>query len=128
MVQQTLIRPPLSRLGPATDAERKKIMNSSPVGATYNKDIDRDSAYEELSRRAEKAAEEEERLQQEEEREKRFNKAKRVSSRPRRKSRGRSRRSDSPMEAMLKSTLRSAGSTAGRQLVRGILGSLFKGR
>jgi len=38
------------------------------------------------------------------------------------------RRSDSVIEATIKSTMRSAGSQIGRSLVRGILGSLFKGR
>jgi hypothetical protein len=38
------------------------------------------------------------------------------------------RRSDDPLQAALKSTMRAAGSQIGRQVVRGILGGLFKGR
>ncbi|MCB0826647.1 MAG: DUF853 family protein [Armatimonadetes bacterium] len=124
VVQQTLIRPPLSRLGPANDQERSSVMAGSPVGAIYDKEVDRDSAYEELTRRAEKAAEEEAKLQAQEEKAKLMEKEQRVTSR----SRSRSRRSDSPVEAMLKSTLRSAGTSLGKQIVRGVLGSIFKGR
>ena len=40
----------------------------------------------------------------------------------------RNRRSDSVFEAAAKSAARSIGSSFGRTLVRGILGSLFKGR
>jgi hypothetical protein len=38
------------------------------------------------------------------------------------------RRSDSVGEAFMKSMARSLGSQTGRRLVRGVLGSLFKGR
>jgi hypothetical protein len=38
------------------------------------------------------------------------------------------RRSDTATEALVKSLARTIGSTAGRQIVRGVLGSLFKGR
>ncbi|MEO1504166.1 MAG: helicase HerA-like domain-containing protein, partial [Pseudomonadota bacterium] len=48
-------------------------------------------------------------------------KAKRTSS-------GRSSRRQSASEAFFKSAMRSAGSRLGRSLIRGVLGSLFKGR
>lgn len=48
MVERTLIRPPSSRLGPITDAERRQIMATSPVALTYDKTIDRISAFEVL--------------------------------------------------------------------------------
>ena len=46
VVQRTLIRPPSSRLGPATEAERKAEMQNSPVLGLYDEAIDRESAYE----------------------------------------------------------------------------------
>ncbi len=57
MVGRTLIRPPASRLGPATKAERKKVMSGSPVKGVYDKTVDRESAYEILEKKAVKAAE-----------------------------------------------------------------------
>ncbi len=51
ITDKTLIRPPASRLGPVTDAERAAIVAASPVGALYNAAVDRESAYEMLSNR-----------------------------------------------------------------------------
>lgn len=53
IVQRTLIRPPSSRLGPVTDAERQQIIEQSPVYGQYEKTIDRESAHELLKQRAE---------------------------------------------------------------------------
>ncbi|WP_298913301.1 helicase HerA-like domain-containing protein [uncultured Algimonas sp.] len=52
IVGRTLIRPPASRLGPAKPSERRAVQDDSPVGAKYDTAVDRDSAYEELERRA----------------------------------------------------------------------------
>ena len=52
IVQRTLIRPPSSRLGPATDKERSRVMSDSPVAGQYDKVVDRESAHEILKRRA----------------------------------------------------------------------------
>ncbi len=51
VVGQTLIRPPASRLGPATEAERATVMKNSPVGGLYDDMVDRKSAYEILSQK-----------------------------------------------------------------------------
>jgi hypothetical protein len=56
MVERTLIRPPSGRIGPLTDEERRKLINTSPVAGQYDEDIDRESAFEILMARAEKAA------------------------------------------------------------------------
>ncbi|HEY9218426.1 MAG TPA: helicase HerA-like domain-containing protein, partial [Phenylobacterium sp.] len=53
MVEKTLIRPPASRLGPVTPAERAQVMAQSPVRGLYDETRDRESAYEELKARAE---------------------------------------------------------------------------
>ena len=52
IVQRTLVRPPASRLGPITDAERAKIIAESPVSGQYDKTVDRESAFETLQKRA----------------------------------------------------------------------------
>jgi hypothetical protein len=51
MVERTLIRPPSSRIGPVTEAERKAVMKASPVAGEYDEAIDRESAYEILQKR-----------------------------------------------------------------------------
>jgi hypothetical protein len=107
-VERTLIRPPASRVGPATRAERRAIIDASLFRDRYDQSIDRKSAYESLRERAEKAAA--------------------SKSRKTRATSGSRRRSNrqTPMEAMVKSLLRSFGSSLGRQLSRGVLGSLLK--
>jgi hypothetical protein len=62
VVQRTLIRPPASRLGPATDAERVAVQAQSPVAMKYNTTIDRESAYEILTGRETVAAREKDAL------------------------------------------------------------------
>ena len=141
VVQRTLIRPPSSQLGPITPKERESIMRQSPVAGLYEEEVDRESAFEKLKKRAEDAAKEAERLEKQEaeaeareeaeaEREREFQKARRYDgrSKPRSRSRKRSSRSDSVGEAFVKSFARQLGTRAGRSLVRGVLGSLFKGR
>ncbi len=136
VVQKTLIRPPMSRLGPANDQEKIQVRSSSPIGQNYDKTIDRESAYELLKDRAEKLAieeskreEEEAKLEQSAKQAEQEKREKRVSSS------SRSRRSDSAAQAMVKSAMRSAGTTIGRELtknsgkiLRGILGGFFKGK
>jgi DNA helicase HerA-like ATPase len=52
MVQRTLIRPPLGRLGPLKPAERTAILESDPdLRAKYKDTLDRTSAYERLTQR-----------------------------------------------------------------------------
>jgi DNA helicase HerA-like ATPase len=53
MVERTLIAPPSGRVGPATDAERKAIMDASPLRGRYDKLLDRESAFELLAKRRE---------------------------------------------------------------------------
>lgn len=65
VVQRTLIRPPSSRLGPASDAEREKEIKDSPIAGQYEDVIDRESAYEILLEREEAAADAAEKLAKE---------------------------------------------------------------
>ena len=52
MVQRTLIRPPMSRVGPLTDAERKKLLAADAANfKKYGTLLDRESAYERLQAR-----------------------------------------------------------------------------
>ncbi|NOR40283.1 MAG: DUF853 family protein, partial [Gammaproteobacteria bacterium] len=56
MVERVLIRPPTSRLGPATRAEREAVMAASVFRERYDQPVDRRSAYEMLNERAAQAA------------------------------------------------------------------------
>jgi len=52
IVARTFIRPPSSRIGPVTEAERRQIIATSPIGIAYDRTVDRESAYEILGRQA----------------------------------------------------------------------------
>lgn len=121
MVQRTLIRPPQSRLGPLSPEERRDVIKNSPVYGQYDKTLDRESAYEILSKRSkEKARAEAEQRQREDEEKERLRNS-RARGRPRRSSR------QTVGEAAVKSITRSIATSLGRALVRGILGSLKRG-
>lgn len=119
VVERTLIKPPKSQIGPILDSQRTQMMASSLVAGVYEKEVDRESAYEILIKRAEKLAEEQQAEDVEKEKQKQLESAK-----P--KKRGRQRQS--AMEAFLKSAMRSIGSTIGRKIARGLLGSLLGGK
>jgi DNA helicase HerA-like ATPase len=108
-VERAFVLPPRSRLAPLTADERKRVMRSSPVKGKYDEAVDRESAYERLQARAAERAPE---------------------PAPQR---GRGRAAEPRNEiadtlgAMAKSVARSAGTQIGRELVRGVLGSLFGG-
>lgn len=116
VVQRVLIRPPSSRLGPADASVIATYLQNSPVGGAYTQSIDRESAYEMLHKRAEKAVQDASDAQSQASR----SKEKKTSSSNR----------QGVGEALLKSVVRSVGSSVGRQiareLLRGVLGSLKK--
>jgi DNA helicase HerA-like ATPase len=109
-VQRALVCPPASRLRPLDLLERSQVRTASLIGTAYDREVDRESAYEKLMSRA----------QQQEQAE------------PPPASRSRSRQTSSTgdfFEAAAKSAARSIGTQIGRQIMRGVLGSLFgKGR
>ncbi|MDO6442926.1 helicase HerA-like domain-containing protein [Marinobacter sp. 2_MG-2023] len=123
IVDQTLIRPPSSRMGPATAEERKRILNLSEFGPRYDQVIDRESAHEILQKRAEKAAKEAEQAALDKSR---------VYKPPASKSKKPPQRRRSSrqgvFETMAKSIARTMGREMTRGVMRGLLGSLFKGR
>jgi DNA helicase HerA-like ATPase len=118
IVQKTMIRPPASRLGPITPDERSAIIAKSPVKGLYDRTIDRESAFELLQTRfAESAAKAKEAADSKEQT--------RADAQARRSAPRPSNRQGIG-EAFTKSLVRSMASSAGRQLIRGILGSLLK--
>lgn len=113
-VKRALVKPPLSRIGAARKAEVYEILLDSPFAEKYATTVDRESAFEKLAKRAEDAAKA---AAQKKPTPKRAHAAPRPRGRPR----------QSIAETFAKSVARSLGGRAGRALVRGILGSLFKG-
>ena len=113
IAQKAIIRPPVSRLGPLTPDERASLMAKSPIHGAYDTTLDRESAFEVLSARHALSEAKAEEAQAEEEKEPKTTKA------PRRQG---------PLEAMVVSLLRSAGSAIGRELIRGVLGGLSRRR
>ena len=115
IVKRALVKPPVSRIGAAKKAEVREILLQSSFAEKYDTAIDRESAFEKLAQRtavAAKAAAAKKPV------------PKRAHAAP--KPRGRPRQSIA--ETFIKSVVRSLGGRSGRALVRGILGSLFKGR
>jgi uncharacterized protein len=140
IVQRTLIRPPSSRVGPIDPPLRAQLMVMSPLQGKYDTAIDRDSAYERLRAREQKAAAEaaaevqapaprqgntDLRIDPDE-----FSRGRRydggTAREPVRKTA--SSRSDSVGEAFAKSFARQLGTKSGQAIVRGVLGSLFRKR
>ena len=124
MVRRTRIAPPNSRIGPVSPEERARVMAGSPVAGDYDEAVNRESAFEKLKARAEtKAAE-----------------AAAPPAEPAEApSRGRAapaRQETGLAEKMMTSAMRAASSSLGRQvasqigrqLLRGVLGSLSRGR
>jgi DNA helicase HerA-like ATPase len=118
-VQRTLIRPPESRIGPLADAERKERLNKSPFRGRYDTVVDRESAYELLKKRAaELQVRQDAEMRRKAEQQAQQTQAKLTTG----------RKSQSIGDAFMKSTARSIGSYVGRQIIRGVLGSIFGGK
>lgn len=80
----TLMRAPMSRMDVLEANELKDLLNSSSLIPKYNEEIDRESAYEMLNEKIEKAHEEERKEKAKNEREATSSRSKRSSSRSRR--------------------------------------------
>lgn len=109
MVERALVCPPKSRLSPLTEEERRRVVGSSVIAGHYERSVERESACEILTQKAEQAA-------------------------PTGTAGGQVMK-EAPsetskiMQAMVKSAAHAIGSQVGRQIIRGVLGSIFgKGR
>ncbi len=117
MVERMLIVPPTSRIGPATQEERQAVLDESPMAGEYDDGVDRESAYEMLLAKADVPPAPQKRADYPVAREK-----------PRTAPRAAGRQREGIGEAFAKSAVRAIGSSIGRQIVRGILGAMLKGR
>lgn len=126
MVERAFIVPPRSHIGPVTPEQRQQLRDSSLVAGQYEQVVDRESAYERLKAKTEESAaaaaqqaEQEAAAQAQEQAEEA--EAKEA------KGTGGGSRGDSALGAFAKSAARAVGSNLGRQIVRGVLGSIFGG-
>ncbi len=126
VVQKTMVRPPVSRLGPITAAERTAIMAQSPVRGLYDTTLDRESAFETLAARA--AAAQAPATAPAPNSPWNPGPAPAPAPRPKAEPKPRASNRQSMGEAFTKSLLRQAGSTIARELMRGIMGGLKKQR
>ena len=106
VVDRALIHPPQSRLPPLIEAEREQIYKQSTLYGHYEKVMDRKSAYEMLKARAPEAPGVE------------------TEGAPRNSGRS---EVGSLLDAFGKSAVRAIGSQVGREIMRGVLGSIFGG-
>jgi DNA helicase HerA-like ATPase len=129
-VQRAWICPPRCRMGAITPEERAAVRARSPVGAKYDTTVDRESAEELLAKRAdEKLADEAPAPKSPAPR------GGTATPRPAPEARSKmdeflwgTKRRQGAVEAAAKSATRTVANGLGRQIVRGILGSLFGGR
>lgn len=130
VTEKTLIRPPASRLGPANDAEHAQIMAASPVGALYDTAVDRHSAYEVLTKRTTVTAapepEPEPEVEAEEDRETKAEERARLAEEKRRQRDA--ERTTKQVTSVAVSVIRSVGVALGRELIRGMFGTVKRRR
>ncbi|MGI4818320.1 MAG: helicase HerA-like domain-containing protein [Janthinobacterium lividum] len=121
VVAQTKVRPPDSRLGPATDAERAQVIQNSPVRGVYDTTVNRESAEEILKARKAQAERINADAKAAEEAEKARAKAEKDAAKAKAPAKRASNR-QTPMEALTKTVLRTAGAAITREILRGVLG------
>ena len=117
ITERVLILPPQAQLGPITLAQRTALIQNSLIAGHYEKQVDRESAYEILKSRAAKSAEA-------------------ATTNTAQSSGGlgsifgdmlggRGGQREGVAEALAKSAARAIGSQVGRSIIRGVMGSLF---
>ncbi len=130
VTERVYVLPPGSQIGPITPQQRQSLLQNSLVAGVYEKTVDRESAYEKLQSRASAGASS-------------------AQSAPNGGAAGQSDsggilgglndvlfgttgprggKHDGLAQSMAKSAVRTMGSTVGREIIRGVLGSLFGGK
>ncbi len=124
VVDRAFVVPPAGQIGPITPEQRQQLLANSLVAGVYETALDRDSAFEILTKKTEAnmIAEAEARAAEE---------AAKAEAEQAKQERAAARAPDTLIESVTKSVARSASSSIGRQIgntiVRGVLGSIFGG-
>ena len=130
VTERVYVLPPGSQIGPVTAEQRQALLQNSLVAGVYEKTVDRDSAYETLLSRANASGTS-------------------ASAAPNGDAAGQTESGgimgglkdvlfgttgprggvhDGLAQSMAKSAVRTMGSAVGREIIRGVLGSIFGGR
>jgi uncharacterized protein len=110
VVERAFILPPHGQIGPITPDQRKTIIKDSTLAGHYEQVVDRESAYERLKARQEVAPVP---MPQQP-----------VGPQPKEQP----SQTEKMLSAMATSAVRAAGTQIGRQIIRGVLGSIFGGK
>ncbi len=117
IVERALIAPPEAQIGPITDKERSAIIKSSVVAGHYEKMEDRESAYEKIKAR----------VGQKQDGSASGNGGL-LGGIFGNSSTGKGRQQPGIATLLMKSVVRTIGSEVGRQIIRGVLGSIMGGK
>jgi len=120
-VERTLICPPRCRIGAVTQEERAAVRARSPLGSKYDSPVNRESAYEILSRRTldkEAAGPGPKQAEAEKQSEGQGKVSEWLWG---------TKRRQGMVETMAKQAARTVGSQIGRQILRGVLGGILGG-
>jgi hypothetical protein len=117
VVEQATVCPPHSQIGPISPEQRKQLIRNSVVAGVYENAVDPKSAYEILRARASRTLPPASQPGQPPANTPWYENIPGLSTG--------GRRSDNLVDAMAKSAARTIGSSVGRQIVRGVLGSLL---
>lgn len=134
MVERAWVLAPGSQIGPISPDERRALLASSIVAGVYEKAVDRESAYEKLTGRsvggAAPASQDDKSMADtmKDALGGLFGGGASETSGNGRAAKARGRQPETLFEAAAKSAVRTIGSSLGREIVRGVLGSLLKGR
>ena len=130
VTERVYVLPPGSQIGPITPAQRQALMQSSLVAGVYEKTVDRESAYEKLQGRANAGAAS-------------AAAAPGAGAAGKTESGGimgglndvlfgstgpRGGKHDGLAQSMARSAVRTMSSSVGREIIRGVLGSIFGGK
>ena len=129
IVERALIVPPEAQIGPINENERNAIIKSSVLAGYYEAVNDRESAYEKIKGRVEQKQAATENTDKSQTNQSDIGLGGLLGSIfGGGSSSGKGRQRQSVGEALLKSAVRTIGSEVGRQLIRGVLGSLTSGK
>ncbi len=130
VTERVFVLPPGSQIGPITPEQRQALLTNSLVAGVYEKTVDRESAYEKIKGRTEVAASE-------------AAKSPTGGAAGQSESGGmlgglndmlfgttgpRGAKHDGLAQSMARSAVRTMGSAVGREIIRGVLGSIFGGK
>ena len=120
VVQRANILPPRSSMNMAERSEIENVINTSPLKNKYADTIDRQSAYEVLEEEREQAAKEAERKEEVAKKEEYRPKPSQAAKKPA------GRKKQSAFEKTVSSAANTIGRELGKQLIRGLFGTLKK--